>query len=425
MLAAITLALLSLATLGASEEGAKNLIKRGDNLFRSGRFAEAEKVYRAAVADDDAGSHAVLRLGEIALLGNRFAEAERHLQRAVKLRPDDKRPKSLLAEVYYRQDDFRQAAPLLREVGSEAVAAKLASFEELTPYDIVGDATTTRLKFVRTDPLPVVRLSVNGSEDVFFIIDTGASEVYLDPDFADRVGAVRFGATQGSFAGGKPAAVQHARIDSLRLGDVDVRNVPVVLLPTGPFAMATGGLRIEGVIGTVLFYHFAATLDYPKGELVLRRRTAKVREELDKQAKTPGTQIVPFWMAKRHFMVAWGEVNNRERCLMFVDTGLAGGGFLCPESTLKAAAIDISGLPSFEGMGGGGPIKITPFKVDTLSLGDVVQRNVMGSFGGFPPSTEYDDTGFRIGGIISHTFFRPFALTFDFDRMQLYLSPGQ
>ena len=94
---AIALALLSPAALGAPDEGAKDLITRGDDLFRTGHFAEAEKAYRAAVADDDPDSHAVLRLGEIALLGNRFAEAERHLQRTVKLRPDDKRPKSLLA----------------------------------------------------------------------------------------------------------------------------------------------------------------------------------------------------------------------------------------------------------------------------------------------------------------------------------------
>lgn len=43
---AIALALLSPATLAAPDEGAKDLIKRGDDLFRSGHFAEAEKAYR-------------------------------------------------------------------------------------------------------------------------------------------------------------------------------------------------------------------------------------------------------------------------------------------------------------------------------------------------------------------------------------------
>ncbi len=33
--------------------------------------------------------------------------------------------------------------------------------------------------------------------------------------------------------------------------------------------------RIDGVIGTTLFYHFLATLDFPRGELVLRRKNAE------------------------------------------------------------------------------------------------------------------------------------------------------
>lgn len=410
----------------ASASGATDdLLKRGNELFRQGHFAQAEEVYEKVVAADAANAQATARLGEIALLGNRFKEAEEYLRKAISLLPEDKKPKKLLAEAFYRQDRFPEAASLLQRVGSEAKAKKLASFVGTTPYDIVGDAEVTHVKFVRTDPLPVIRVAVNDGDEVFFIIDTGASEVYLDPDFADQVGAVRFGSTTGSFAGGKTASVGHARIDSLRLGDFKVKNVPVLLLNTRSFAAAAGGKRVDGVIGTVLFYHFAATLDYPKGELVLRRRTSKTRAELDKLASATETHAVPFWMGSSHFIVAWGQVNDSERCLMFADTGLAGGGFLCPESTLTAAKIDISGLPSFEGMGGGGVVKVTPFKVDTLSLGDFTRRDVTGMFGGFPPSTEYDDTGFRIGGIISHAFFRPYALTFDFERMRLLLQSAR
>ena len=40
-----------------------------------------------------------------------------------------------------------------------------------------------------------------------------------------------------------------------------------------------------------------------------------------------------------------------------------------------------------------------------------------------PPSVEYQH-GFRIGGIISHGFFRTYALTFDFEKMRFLLHPG-
>ncbi len=422
MLAAITLALLSLATLGASDEGAKNLIKRGDNLFRSGRFAEAEKVYRAAVADDDPGSHAVLRLGEIALLGNRFAEAESHLQRAVKLLPDDKRPKSLLAQCYYRQDKFAQAAPFYREVDREAAADQLASFAGLTPYDVSGEANVAHVKFEQTDPLPVVKARINDSDEVYLLIDTGAPVLMLAPEFAESVGMRRFGPPEtATFAGGRTAPVHRGTIESIQLGEFKITNVPVSVREGPRLPM---GKRIDGVIGTALLYHFVSTLDYPNKQLTLRRKTDKMLADFEREAKAQQAHVVPFWLAETHIMVAWGQVNDAEPCLLFADTGLAGGGFLCPGSTIKAAGIDLSGLPSFQGMGGGGPVTVTPFMVNTLALGDAKQHNVTGMFGAFPAESEYG-RGFRIGGIISHAFFKPYALTFDFDRMQLYLSPGQ
>jgi len=118
---------------------ADNFVRRGDELFRGGQFAEAEGAYANALAADQQNYQAVLRLGEIALLGNRFAEAEEQLRRAMKLSPDEKRPKELLAEVLYRQDRFEEAAALRREVGPDAVANNLASFKGLRPYETPGD----------------------------------------------------------------------------------------------------------------------------------------------------------------------------------------------------------------------------------------------------------------------------------------------
>ena len=409
---------------GAPPQKADELVKQGDKQFREGKFAEARDAYQAALGVDDANGQAVLRLGEIALFGNRFKEAERHLQRAVKLRPNDKRPKSLLAEVYYRQDDFRQAAPLFREAGGEVKADKLASFKGLIPYEITGESDTTRVKFVRTDPLPVIRVRFSNGEEGLLVIDTGASELYLDERLVEKLGLPQFGSTTGKFAGDKAASVGHARLDSIQLGDFQIKNLPVIVKDVHTPVSVPGEPAPVGVIGTVVFYHFFATLDYPNGELVLRRKTDENRAHLARQAETAGTHVVPFWMADPHIMVAWGRVNGAEPCLFFADTGLAGGGFLCPESTIKAAGIDLTGLPSFQGMGGGGPVTVTPFTVKQLSLGDAKQRNVTGMTGAFPGSLEYGH-GFRIGGIISHGFFRPYALTFDFDRMQLYLTPDE
>src|SRR6266576_3048129 len=86
-----------------------------------------------------------------------------------------------------------------------------------------------------------------------------------------------------------------------------------------------GVKRIDGAMGTTLFYHFLATMDYPRSELVLRRKDAKSLEEF--KAKSSGKRVVvPIWMASDHFMVGWGRVETLPPTLLFVDTGLADTG---------------------------------------------------------------------------------------------------
>ena len=332
--AVIAVILAALPSLLAAGEPTTDSIKQADDLFRSGEFAEAERAYAAVLAKEASNSRAVLRLGEIALFGNRFEDAERHLKRAIELRPDDKRAKFMLAECYYRQDDFRQAVPLLRSAGSKVKADKLASFEGLTPYEILGKADTIRVKLVRTDPIPIIKARINGGEEILLEIDTGATEVVVDAELARSIGAPQFGSTEGYYAGGNKALRHHARIDSLRIGDFDIRNIPVVTRDMSRSPMAAQGIDVKGMIGMVLFYHFIPTLDYPKGELVLRRRTEQALADLDREVQTGRTHVIPAWMADDHILVAWGTVEGA-RCLMFADTGMLGGGFLCPEVPVR------------------------------------------------------------------------------------------
>jgi Aspartyl protease len=149
--------------------------------------------------------------------------------------------------------------------------AKLESFKGQTPYEVHGEGQTAQLKFLRVDPLPLVNVRVNGGEEVTFFIDTGVSEVTLDTEFAKELGLPQFGAVQGTFSGGEHTQVQESRIDSLTVGDWTVRKLPVATLPLRRLSKSLGAKRIDGILGTTLFYHFLATLDFPHGKLVLRR----------------------------------------------------------------------------------------------------------------------------------------------------------
>ena len=208
--------------------------------------------------------------------------------------------------------------------------------------------------------------------------------------------------------------------NSLTLNDFVIKNVPVNIMDTRQFSEPVfGGKRVDGIIGTYLFYHFLATMDYPQGELILQRKTKENLKQFEERAQAEKQIVVPFWMAQ-HYMVTWGIVNKSQPLLLFVDTGLAGVGFTCPESTLKEAGIKVQKSQASEGIGGGGKIMSIPFEVEELTLGDAREHNVQGLYGVFPPQLE-NAFGFRIGGLISHGFFRRYALTLDFTGMRYFL----
>jgi len=397
-------------------------------LFQAGKFSEAGKLSSQIVAQNPKDYSAILQLGRIALLSNRLDDAQKWLEKAITLKPNDNDPKVMLAEVFYRGDDFQKSAAslkgvdvssnkLIREQYPTLNVGMLESFKGQTPYELKDHGASTRVKFVKTDPLPIVNVRVNGSKEVTFFIDTGGSEVTLDTEFAKELGVPQFGAVQGTFSGGQHTQVQLGRIESLTVGDWTVKNVPTAMLPLRQLSEGLGVKQINGIIGTTLFYHFLATMDYPHGELVLRRKDI---QSLEQFKKSPGKRVVvPIWMASDHFMVGWGRVETLPPTLLFVDTGLTGAGVKLAESVIKQAGIKLEENRAAEGAGGGGTLKIVPYTVHQISLGDIKEENVQGVYDGpFPWENMF---GFHLAGMVGHEFFKPYAVTFDFQNMQIFL----
>ena len=72
------------------------------------------------------------------------------------------------------------------------------------------------------------------------------------------------------------------------------------------------------------------------------------------------------------------------------------------------------------GTGAGGQHRTRTFGVVALNLGPVRRQDLRGLAGVFPSELE-SGLGFRLDGIVSHEFFLPFAVTFDFARMEMRL----
>jgi hypothetical protein len=212
-------------------------------------------------------------------------------------------------------------------------------------------------------------------------------------------------------ANGQPVTSYLGIMESFRLGEIELCNLPVmwtdVQRPPVP-----GGPPAAGVIGTTVFYHLLTTMDYVRRELVLRRKTATPMRE----------GRLPLWLAGDHYPCTLGSLNDYGPRMVTLDTGGIGHGL---DTTVELAdragiAVDYDHPQEF---GGGTLYPITP---DRISLGKAVGRDINGFAAktpplGFPGPGQSAQFGFDLIANFTHDFFKPFAITFDYTNMQLLI----
>lgn len=403
-----------------TEQKAKS--KNALSSFKQGNFDEAKRIFSEVLIEVPANSQALIYSGYIALLENRLPEASAQLQNALEHMPNSKAVKSLLADAYYRQDNFHNAAKLLHSLNRKSHAMKLEYLATKKPYEVFPSVGATVLRFIKKDPLPLIQVSINGADPVNFLIDTGGAELIIDTAYAQSLGLFEFGVEKSFFGGGKEGAFTHSCIESLQLGAFQVKNLPVIIMGTRKFStqLYADAYRVDGILGTCVLYQFLTTLDYVNERIMLEQPDAARTASLQGACIHDGYTAIPFWMAGDHFMVAKGNANGGKETLYFIDTGLAGMAFTCPKSTLRECGFTLMKGKTFRGEGAGGKFKSAPFEIRTLSLGGVREENMHGVSGAFPSQIEHI-FGFRIGGLISHEFFRNHTVAFDFSKMRLYI----
>lgn len=374
--------------LAALTAGANPVSTPGDRAFTAGAFDDAARAYAAALAKNPHDADALLGLGTVELYRNHLTAARKALEAAHREAPND----PTVARRLLTLAD-REGAP--------------------GDYAISMGADIAHLPFVRTDPLPVVRASVNG-RPVALLIDTGGANIDLTDTAAKRLGLPVTSGGTGVFAGGRTAQMRTTRIPHFEAGGVRVDGIPGNVIP-GP--MDVGGTAVDGVIGTAFLAHFLASIDYARGELTLRPRSDS-RAFL--AALPSNASIAPMWLAGDHFIFTRAAVDGTPEAIFNVDTGGEGVGVQLSKAQLDAAHIapDTRSPQTFEG--GGGATRALPFTA-RVRFGSMV-REVPGLY--FPDGDQYGIFPFTVGGTLSHVFFRRSTLTLDFQSMTLIAVPG-
>jgi hypothetical protein len=418
--------------------------------YSAGRFSEAEELQKKLSDGDKYSLPGLLLRARLNLSAWRLKEATQDLVQARRISPTDKQAALLLAEAYLRQDRFHDAGAAYEAAFEDQKAAQAESFATQEPYKIEGLGNAVRIRLLQVDPVPIVAVRINGGEVLNFLVDTNTSQTVIDAGLASKMKLTTFGAEQTSGAGSQKYPIEYARISTLALGVWILHDIPVILKSTtghSTAALTTGakGYSIGGVIGTELLYHFISTLDFAGGELVLRRKIPAVIGPLRNQLTTERAAVVPIRVVGDHYILADGTVNGVGPLPFLIGTASTGGAFTAPASTLKMAKLvpgtaadaiaacdpenvsdpaagDSASKVSTSASTPAAPaITTLPFPIGTLTLGPVTRHNLTGVAGIFPAGLE-TSAGVRIGGLISNAFFKPDAITFDFDAATLWVA---
>lgn len=137
-------------------------------------------------------------------------------------------------------------------------------------------ATTCDYQMRATVPLdaahgrPLVDAEVNG-DPVRLIVDTGAETTLLTSAAAERLGVAATGAPLRLVGVGGEGAGSATTVHSLAIGELELRNLPVVVDSDSENSGPSLGKVADGILGLDVLSHFDVDLDMPNGRITFYR----------------------------------------------------------------------------------------------------------------------------------------------------------
>ena len=146
------------------------------------------------------------------------------------------------------------------------------------------------------------------------------------------------------------------------------------------------------------------------------RKTAAQQRAFRAEAARAGIRPQPLWLAADHLPCTLGKLNGYGPRVAVIDSGTLGQGLNTSEANAERAGITVDWAHPVPV--NGGTATVYPATVDRMSIGDAVGRHIPGSVG---PTPWEGLTRFDLLGNFTHEFFKPFAVTFDYTAMRLYV----
>ena len=407
-----------LNSLAPTDPTARSLY--ADALWALGLFPEAEQVYEEIIAttpDTPAARHGYGR--GVAAQG-RLEEARVEVEAAI---AGDDRAEFFhtLGTIHRRERRYDAAADAFDEYiarlsldrqaekieWARAEVRFLRSFGNRQPLAIAAEAVDTihTIPFRLERDKVIVRASINGSDPLDLVVDTGAEQMVLSQETAQRVELRPITNTLSAGVGRVGMrGLELGRIDTFELGTFRIEHIPALI--KNPPLTGLPATRSENSFSP-LALGLSTVIDYENHQMTVARELP------------PQTADIEMPMRFQRLAMVRGVVNGKHEKSFIVDTG----GEVISISLSVANLLDMV------------PVRHIPLRVFGMSGWDDQAFLLPGVNLGFD-RIQYDNfsvvvlnlhrpsalLGFSVGGIIGHRFLSNYRVVLDLSNNLLLLS---
>ena len=256
----------------------------GHSLFREGSFVLAETQYQKSLRLDTKQAGAHLGLGRIHLTRQQPEQSVKSFQQAIHLAPEEEDNYFFASEAYGATKDFAKQVESLEKYLAlkpkfnaervENAKALLTFFRHLEDGPVAAIADAERPYEIPFQPffgLMLVEGHVNGQGPFRFLVDSGATSTVLSNGLFDSLKIPVLSTAVVSCVGGTGrTGTKLAKVEKLRIGELEISNLPISSFDNSIFAEL-----IDGVLSTADLADFLITLDYPDRRILLAPRPSK------------------------------------------------------------------------------------------------------------------------------------------------------
>ena len=233
----------------ASMQAVEEMVARAvaaDALWSAGLFDEAHQEFKDSLAIEPELSRGHHGLARALASQNKLEEALNEAQMALKLSPRDEEIHHTVGTIFERMRRYEQAAAAYgnyvnllpnkdhseKADWSRAEIRFLRSFGQKVPFDTEpgNDDRLYTVDFRLVNEKVVVRAKINDASAQDFVVDTGSENTVITRTTAQHLGIQPITYTLSAGVGRVGLrGLQLARIDSLEIGSMKVRNIPCLI----------------------------------------------------------------------------------------------------------------------------------------------------------------------------------------------------